>query len=46
VNYQAHYDLSWSKSLLGGNSLTSNDLILKMNRGYNGMSRELEKFMW
>jgi hypothetical protein len=24
----------------------SSDLILKMNRGYNGVSRELEKFAW
>jgi hypothetical protein len=36
VNYKAHYDLSWFRSLLGGNSHTSSDLILKMNRGYNG----------
>jgi hypothetical protein len=24
----------------------SNSLILKMNRGYNEMSRELRKFTW
>jgi hypothetical protein len=22
------------------------DLILKMNKGYNGVSRELKKFVW
>jgi hypothetical protein len=46
VNYKAHYDLSWFRLLLLGNSTTSSGLILKMNRGYNGMSRELKKFMW
>jgi hypothetical protein len=45
VNYKAHYDLSWFRPLLGGNSPISSDLILKINRGYNGVSRELEKFM-
>jgi hypothetical protein len=44
VNYKAHYGLSWVRPLLGGNSPTSNGLTLKMNNGYNGMSRELEKF--
>jgi hypothetical protein len=46
ANYKAHYDLSWFKSCLGGNSPTSSGLILKMNNGYNGVSRELEKFAW
>jgi hypothetical protein len=46
VNYKAHYDLSWFRPLLGGNSPTSSGLILKMNNGYNGVSRELEKFAW
>jgi hypothetical protein len=35
VNYKAHYDLSWFRPLLEGNSPTSSDLIFKMNRGYN-----------
>jgi hypothetical protein len=34
------------RPLLEGNSPISSGLILKMNRGYNGVSRELEKFMW
>jgi hypothetical protein len=34
-----------SPPLLGGNSHTSSGLILKMNSGYNGVSRELEKFV-
>jgi hypothetical protein len=46
VNYKTHYDLSWFRPLLEGNSPTSNDLILKMNRGYNRVSREVEKFVW
>jgi hypothetical protein len=46
MNYKAHYDLSWFMPLLRDNSLTSSDLILKMNRGYNGVSRELKKFAW
>jgi hypothetical protein len=46
VNYEAHYDLSWFRPLLKGNSPTSSDLILKMNRCYKGASRELEKFTW
>jgi hypothetical protein len=41
ANYRAHYDLSWFRPLLGGNSPTSSGLILKMNRVYNGVSREL-----
>jgi hypothetical protein len=45
VNYNAHYDLSWFRLLLGGNSHTPSGLILKMNNHYNGVSRELEKFM-
>jgi hypothetical protein len=45
VNYKAHYSLSWFRPLLEGNSPTSSSLILKMNNnGYNGVSRELEKF--
>jgi hypothetical protein len=43
VNYKTHYDLPSFRPLLGGNSTTSNGLILKMNSGYNGVSRELEK---
>jgi hypothetical protein len=46
VNYEAHYDLSWFRHLLGGNSPTSNNLILKMNSCYKWVSRELEKFAW
>jgi hypothetical protein len=46
VNYRAHYDLSWFRPLLEGNSPTSSGLILKMNIGYKGVSRELEKFAW
>jgi hypothetical protein len=46
MNYEAHCDLSWFRPLLGGNSSMSSGLILKMNIGYNGVSRELEKFMW
>jgi hypothetical protein len=45
VNYKAQYDLSWFNLLLGGNSPTSSGLILKMNNGYNGLSREIEKFV-
>jgi hypothetical protein len=45
VNYKAHYGLSWFRPLIGGNSPMSNGLILKMNNGYNGVNRELEKFM-
>jgi hypothetical protein len=44
VNYEAYYDLSWFRSLLGGNSPTSSGLILKMNKCYKVVSRELEKF--
>jgi hypothetical protein len=46
VNYKAYYDLSWFRPFLIGNSHMSSDLILKMNIGYNGVSRELEKFTW
>jgi hypothetical protein len=46
VNYKAYSDLSWFMPVLGGNSHTSNGLILKMNRYYKGVGRELEKFMW
>jgi hypothetical protein len=46
VNYGAHYDLSWFRPLLRGNSPTSSDLVLKMNKCYKGVSRELDKFMW
>jgi hypothetical protein len=45
MNYKAHYCLSWFRPLLGGNSPTSNGLILKINSGSNRVSRELEKFM-
>ncbi len=45
TNYKTHYDLSWFRPLLRGNSLTSSGLILKMNSGYNGVSKEHEKFM-
>jgi hypothetical protein len=44
VNYKAYYGLSWFRPLHRGNSPTSSSLILKMNIGYNGLSRELEKF--
>jgi hypothetical protein len=44
VSYRAHYVLSWFRNLLGGNSPMSSGLILKMNIGYNGVSRALEKF--
>jgi hypothetical protein len=43
ANYKAHYSLFWFRPLLGGNSPMSSDLILNMNNGYNGVSRELEK---
>jgi hypothetical protein len=43
ANYKAHYVLSWFMPLLGGNSLTSSGLILKMNSDYNGVNRELER---
>jgi hypothetical protein len=45
VNYKAYYGLSWFRYLIGGNSPIFSGLILKMNSGYNGVSRELEKFM-
>jgi hypothetical protein len=44
ANYKAYYSLSWFRPILGGNNPTSNGLILKMDNGYNGVSRELEKF--
>jgi hypothetical protein len=44
MNYKTHYDLSWFSHLLGVNSPTSNDLILKMNSCYKEVSRELKKF--
>jgi hypothetical protein len=44
VNYNIYNDLSWFKPILEGNSPTSNDLILKMNICYKGVSRELKKF--
>jgi hypothetical protein len=44
VNYEAHYDLSWFRSLLRDNIPTSSGLILKMNKCYKGVSRELKKF--
>jgi hypothetical protein len=46
VKYKAYNDLSWCRPLLGGNSPTSSGLILKMNRCYKGVSRELKKFTW
>jgi hypothetical protein len=46
VNYKAHYDLSWFRPLLRDNSPMSSGLILKMNRGYNGVSRVFKKFTW
>jgi hypothetical protein len=46
VNYEAHYDLSWFRPHLEGNSPTSSGLILKMNMCYIGVSKELEKFVW
>jgi hypothetical protein len=45
VNYKTYYDLSYFRPL-GGNSPTSNGLILKMNICYKGVSRELKKFTW
>jgi hypothetical protein len=36
ANYKAHGDPSWLRPLLGGNSPTSNDLILKMDMCYKG----------
>jgi hypothetical protein len=46
ANYEAHYDLSWFRPHIGGNSTTSSGLILKMNRCYKGVCRELYKFTW
>jgi hypothetical protein len=45
VKYKAHYGLSWFSLLLGGNNPMSSGLVLKMNNGYNGVSKELEKFV-
>jgi hypothetical protein len=45
ANYKPQNGLSWFRPLLGGNSPTSSGLILKMNGSYNGVRRELEKFM-
>jgi hypothetical protein len=38
-HYKAYYDLFWFRPLLRGNSSKSSGLILKMNRGYNEVSR-------
>jgi hypothetical protein len=46
ANYKEHYDLSWFRPLITGNSPTCSSLILKMNSSYNGVSRELKKFTW
>jgi hypothetical protein len=46
TNYKTQYDISWFRSLFEGNKPTSSSLILKMNRCYNEVSRELKKFMW
>jgi hypothetical protein len=46
VNYKAHYDLSRFRPLLRGNSHTSIGLISKINKCYNGVSKELRKFVW
>jgi hypothetical protein len=45
MNYKAQYGLSWFGPLHGGNSPTCSSLISKMNNGYNGVSRELKKFV-
>jgi hypothetical protein len=45
VNYEAHYDLSWFRPLLEGNSPTSSGLILMMNM-WQGVSREFKEFVW
>jgi hypothetical protein len=44
TNYKADYLLSWFRSLLGGSSPTFTNLILKINNGYNGVSKALGKF--
>jgi hypothetical protein len=46
VKYEAHYDLNWFRPLLGCNSPMSIDFILKMNKCYKGVSKELNKFAW
>jgi hypothetical protein len=43
MNYKAHNGLSWFWPLLRGSSPTSNGLILRMNSGYNGVSKELKQ---
>jgi hypothetical protein len=45
TNYKVHYILFWFRLLLRGNSPTFSGLILKMNSGYNGVSKELKKFV-
>jgi hypothetical protein len=45
VNFKTDYRLSWFRPLLRGNSSTSSGLILKMNSGYNGVSKDLKKFV-
>jgi hypothetical protein len=46
VNYNVHSDLYLFRPLLGDNSPMSSGLILKMNRCYKGVTRELKKFTW
>jgi hypothetical protein len=41
ANHKEHNDLSWFRALLESNSRTSSGLILKMNRCYKGVSREV-----
>jgi hypothetical protein len=43
ANYKAYYGFSRFRSSLKINRSMSNGLILKMNNGYNGVIRELEK---
>jgi hypothetical protein len=43
ANYKEHYSSSWFRPLLADNSPMSSGVILKMNNGYNGVSRVLEK---
>jgi hypothetical protein len=45
MNYEAHYDLSWFRSLLRGIP-TFSGLILKMNMCYKEVRRELKMFTW
>jgi hypothetical protein len=44
MNNLAHSDLSWFKPLLGGNSPTSNGVVLMKKKCYNRVSRVLERF--